>query len=277
VLDRAAAADLLAALLDPAQPLDLQRLAASSLATLGDAPAFATALERWPTLGLDARRTLLSAAAGKAALAFRLLDAVEREEVAPSEVDPATRDALLRLPDADGLHARVASLLGRSDADRVAVVERYRAAVAARTSPPDGARGAALFAQHCLTCHAVGGRGANVGPGLDGVSGRPREALVDDVLHPGREVSPDHLGFVAATRSGRLVTGLLVAESPQGVTLRAPGGIDETIPRAELEGLQSTGRSLMPEGFESSLDPDQLDDLIHYLRDPARFPLPPAG
>jgi putative heme-binding domain-containing protein len=134
----------------------------------------------------------------------------------------------------------------------------------------DAERGARLFTQHCATCHRVKGEGQAVGPDLSGVASRPVEALVEALMDPSREVSPDFRNFVAADTSGRIVTGLLVSETPAGVTLCGAGGVDALVPRAQLESLQVTDKSLMPEGLETQLDPGQVGDVIAYLREVGR-------
>jgi hypothetical protein len=39
------------------------------------------------------------------------------------------------------------------------------------------------------------------------------------------------------------------------------------VPRADIESIQSTGMTLMPEGLEKAIDKQSLADLIAYLRD----------
>ena len=39
------------------------------------------------------------------------------------------------------------------------------------------------------------------------------------------------------------------------------------LPRKEIDQMQATGRSLMPEGLESQLDPQQMADLIRFIKD----------
>ena len=64
---------------------------------------------------------------------------------------------------------------------------------------------------------------------------------------------------------GRVVTGIVVAERDGSVTLRTAEGTDVTIPRADVESFASTKRSLMPEGFEKTIDARGMADLIAYL------------
>jgi len=46
------------------------------------------------------------------------------------------------------------------------------------------------------------------------------------------------------------------------------GGAEEQILRSNLRQLASSGRSLMPEGFETGLHQQDLADLIAYLMHP---------
>ena len=99
-------------------------------------------------------------------------------------------------------------------------------------------------------------------------SGRARapEALLTDILDPNREVAPDYVALTVATRQGIVVSGLLADETSTTLKLRRAEGIEETILRAEIDELRSTGRSLMPEGLEQTINPQEMADLIAFLR-----------
>ena len=57
------------------------------------------------------------------------------------------------------------------------------------------------------------------------------------------------------------------------MTVFRPGGERRVILRGNLEELVSTGKPLMPDGFEKELRPQDVADLIAYLRSQA----PPPG
>jgi putative heme-binding domain-containing protein len=71
------------------------------------------------------------------------------------------------------------------------------------------------------------------------------------------------------TDEGQVFSGLLVAETDHTVTLRRSEGIEEIVERKRVDELRSTGRSLMPDGFEQLLTPQDAADLIEYLRQAA--------
>src|SRR5205823_13490669 len=127
------------------------------------------------------------------------------------------------------------------------VLRRYAPALDLK---PDAARGRGLFATHCQSCHARDGQGPKVGPDLIGVVGKSRDELLVSILDPGRDAAPDGLGVVVVTTRGQTLTGLLAEETPSAVRLRRAGGLDDVVPRAEIEAIRPTGRSLMPDRLE---------------------------
>ena len=98
--------------------------------------------------------------------------------------------------------------------------------------------------------------------------GRPKDDLLIAILDPSREVAPDGLGVVVATSQAQTFTGLLAEETPAAVRLRRAEGLDDIIPRDEIEALRPTGRSLMPDGLEQVLALQDVADLIAFLRSP---------
>ena len=48
--------------------------------------------------------------------------------------------------------------------------------------------GPKVFEKHCAVCHQLGGKGARVGPQLDGIGSRGLDRLMEDVLDPNRNV-----------------------------------------------------------------------------------------
>ncbi len=257
--------DEIPALLDVAQPPDLQMAAARTVAVVDDAALTDAVLARWDTLSLSTRRILLEVLTGSVPLAERLVQAVAGGVVAASELSPSTRDALHRLNVAS-LQSRLARVLPDAPGtDRRGVLSRYQQAL---TLKPQPARGRDLFKRNCLTCHARGGEGAKVGPDLLSVSGRPPDDLMVAILDPSREVAPDGMAAVVETKDGRTLTGLLVEETPAALHLRRAEGLEDIIPRSEIEAVRSTGKSLMPDGLEQVLSLQDLADLIGFLKSP---------
>ena len=93
-----------------------------------------------------------------------------------------------------------------------------------------------------------------------------RTALLTAILDPNKAVEAKFLDYLAITTSGLSHTGLLANETGNSVTLMGQEGKQQTILRSELEALQATGKSLMPEGMEKDLSQQDLANVIAYLR-----------
>ena len=221
-------------------------------------------LDRWERLALATRRELLSALAGSPALAEPLIQALERQVIAPGELDAATREGLQHLADrraAGSRHGRAREVRAAAALGRARPLSGLRS-----SSPATPDRGEAVFAKNCQTCHQHQGQGHRVGPDLSGIAGRGPDALLSDILDPNRNVEPDYVVLTAATRRGQVLSGLLAEETATTVKLRRAEGVEETLLRSEIDELRSTGQSLMPEGLEQTISPQDMADLIAFLR-----------
>jgi putative heme-binding domain-containing protein len=83
----------------------------------------------------------------------------------------------------------------------------------------DAARGRAVFERACAPCHVTGGLGHHVGPELTGLGHRSVEDLLTNILDPNMALNPAYAAYTAELADGELESGILAAETPQGVTL----------------------------------------------------------
>ncbi|HEX4644019.1 MAG TPA: hypothetical protein VH598_00265, partial [Verrucomicrobiae bacterium] len=96
---------------------------------------------------------------------------------------------------------------------------------------------------------------------------RPVNYLVTAIMDPNQSVEVRYTGYTEATRSDLEYSGIIATETANSITLRMAGGNDVVILRNDLKELTSSGRSLMPDGFENILNPQALADLIAFIRD----------
>ena len=154
-------------------------------------------------------------------------------------------------------------LAGTIDANRQKLVEAYL--TAATSGSGDAGRGKAAFAKRCANCHRLEGAGHAVGPDLAPLTHKPAEYMLTAILDPNRAVEDRYLEYVALTTDGRQLTGILLEETGASLTLAAPEGKKLTVSRSELDQIKSSGKSLMPEGIEGGLTPQDLADLLEFL------------
>ncbi|MFM7835964.1 MAG: c-type cytochrome, partial [Planctomycetaceae bacterium] len=176
--------------------------------------------------------------------------------------DAAQRQRLLAGA-GDGLKGRLERLFAAGLGDRRSALE---AAQPVLGLAGNAERGAVVFGKRCAACHRQNGVGHEVGPNLASLTSRDPALLLNAILDPSGAVEAKYLNFVAVTESGRSAAGMLTTETATGLTFMAAEGRTETLLRAEIEELRSTGKSLMPEGLEKELSHQDLADVIEFVR-----------
>ncbi|MEN9665755.1 MAG: hypothetical protein RLZZ326_2118 [Planctomycetota bacterium] len=215
-----------------------------------------------PRLSVGAREAAAVALSHDAGRALALLEAIQAGRFAASDLDRQTAAALWAFPESS-VAGRASEVLGAPPpADRESLVVAYRASLPAMGSVEAGR---AIFKKQCVGCHRVEGEGRETGPALTAVQARGPEAMLLAILDPNREVLPAYHAHAAIDTNGRVVTGVVTAQSGGSVTLRTADGVDVTLPRDDLETFTNTKRSLMPEGFEKTIDARGMADLLAYL------------
>lgn len=255
--------ELLIALIDVQQPPEVQRAAADGLAHTPDPRVADLLLERYARLTPALREQVIGVLLARSDRLARLLEAIETGAIAAADVPPVRRTLLMKSADA-AVRARAERVFGgeTTATERRAVIERYRTAL---EDAGDAARGRSVFIRDCANCHRLGGEGHDVGPALVTVRGRTRAEVLEHILDPNREVSPHFLEFVVQTGDGRVQTGIIAAETPTSITLRQPDARQATVLRSEIEAVTSSGKSLMPEGLEQKISPEEMRDLIEFV------------
>jgi putative membrane-bound dehydrogenase-like protein len=253
----------LAEFLSPRQPGEIQLAAVRSLSARNDTAVADILLASWTGYSPVVRREVLEALFARPARLGKLLDAIEQKKVQAGQMEPA-RLAQLR-KHADGpIRRRAEKLLaGQGSADRRKIVQAYQAALELKADPK---RGKSVFKKTCATCHRLEGEGQEVGADLlAALRNKTAETLLRDILDPSREVDPRYIEYIVTTKSGRVVTGLIAAETAASVTLRRAEKAEDTLLRSQIESIQATAKSLMPEGLEMQLGRQDVADVIAYL------------
>src|SRR5438128_6196255 len=88
----------------------------------------------------------------------------------------------------------------------------------------------------CAPCHKVHGQGGDVGPDLSQIGGKfDRTHLIESILDPSAEILQGYQATTIECKSGRVLTGIVKAESATAVTLMDAEGKQITIPVRDIE------------------------------------------
>jgi putative membrane-bound dehydrogenase-like protein len=140
-----------------------------------------------------------------------------------------------------------------------------------KTHLGNSANGRKIFANPngvgCIKCHKVGNTGGDVGPALDGVGGKyPRDFLVDSILYPSKQILDGYQQTIIRRKSnGNVETGILRAETDAEVTLIDSTGKKIVIQKSDIDVRKVSNISMMPEGLQTGLKPEEFSDVVAYL------------
>jgi len=251
--------------LEGTHPGELQQAALAALRLRTEPTLGSGILSRWRSLAPEVRGSALAILLSRKPLHADLANAWEKGTLTVGEfnLDLEQRRRLLRESPPE-VRPRFAALLGDGEyANRSKIVEDWLTRL-----PPtgDAVAGKKLFELDCAKCHRCSGVGKSVGPELTASTHRSVEDLLANILDPNMAMNPRFITFLAETADGESQTGLLISQNPTTITLVQADEKIITVPRKRLTKLESTGRSLMPEGLEQGKTPQNLRDLIAFLQ-----------
>ncbi|MDY3561519.1 ThuA domain-containing protein [Gemmata sp. JC673] len=272
--DDEAAAKLLAAVAADASPA----LAGGIFEALGQSKAkgaTVAVVAKLKDLPVGVRSAALQLVLAKTDSTKAFLDAVEKGQLRFDLLALDQRQALASHPDKE-IGARARKILelggGLPNADRQKVIEELKTALVRTGNVENGKK---MFVTHCAKCHKHGSEGTAIGPELTGFGVHPREELMIAILDPSRSVEGNFKLYRLTTVDDRTVIGILGAQTGTSVELIDAEAKRHQFAKADIVSMRETDKSLMPEGFEKVMKPEELTDLLEFLGQKGKYvPLP---
>ena len=151
--------------------------------------------------------------------------------------------------------------------------------VLGRLEDADPARGAKLFADargaNCAACHRAGDHGVGgIGPELSDIGLRAAPAaIVESILQPSATIIEGYRVSTLVLDDGRSLTGLVLDDTPDSLRVIDAEGRSTSVRKDVIEERAVQQVSLMPAGYDRTLTPEELADLVAFLLTQRR----PAG
>ncbi len=150
-------------------------------------------------------------------------------------------------------------------AEAAAFAAKFAKFRAMTEKPGDPAIGRASFQATCMICHQVKGEGMQIGPDLSGVGAMGVQGILRNVLDPNAQLESGYYRHDVTLTDGSLVSGFMVEEAKDSITIRPIGADPKVIPRTSIGSHTISKRSLMPEGLIDGFSEKQVADLFSYL------------
>jgi putative heme-binding domain-containing protein len=129
------------------------------------------------------------------------------------------------------------------------------------------ARGREVFlgeTARCGQCHSVRGQGGKIGPDLSNLVHRDYASVLRDIEAPSFAINPDFVSYQIALQDGRVLSGPVRTEGTR-LHVGDGNGHETAIDRTEIDEMQATSVSTMPEGLTKNLGSEALRDLLTFL------------
>ncbi len=269
--DRLKLGDLavLGRLLSGLQSPEVQLASLAALAELTPNDQLPLFLEFWEESSPRIRMKMIDRLLAKQQWARFLVGKLRDNSIRPGDLNATQRERLIEqcpeLAEAENSLFASVGIGSRSE-----VLDDWRDSM---TMKGESTRGLAIFGKHCSACHVLDGVGHAVGPDLAGLTNPTALFWFTAILDPNRDVDGRYLNFVAVTKDGQTLAGILAEESAHSVTLKEREGKTYVLLRRNLDEFRSGNKSMMPEGVEKDFSKEDLADLLSYLatpRTPAR-------
>ena len=128
----------------------------------------------------------------------------------------------------------------------------------------------------CYSCHAIGYRGGNVGPDLTRIgSVRSDRDLLEAIVFPSVSFVRSFEPIAVATQDGKVYNGLIRGETADELILATGVNQEARIARRDIDEIRPSTVSVMPAGLDQQLTPQELADLVAFLK-ACKWIIPPG-
>jgi len=200
-----------------------------------------------------------------------LLNAISDGQVQFTDLQLDQRQAILNHPDRE-LASRARELMESKGAtvvsNRQALLDQW---MPVTEMPGNVQNGIAVYNKNCAQCHKHGDLGVAIGPNLTGMAVHPKAEILMNVLDPSRSVENNFRVYQILTVNGTVISGMLAGESANSMRLIDTQGKEQQVLREDIEQMTASPKSLMPEGFESSITQQEMADLLAFLNQRGKF------
>lgn len=219
-----------------------------------------------PTAPGRLQSVIAAGLAGNKEGASMLLDAIAAGKASPrllQEWPVRIRMAQTKLPGHEKRITELTAGLPAAEARLEKLLQQRKAGF--QKSKPDLAKGALIFEKSCAVCHQMAGKGAKIGPQLDGIGNRGIDRLLEDIVDPNRNVDQAFRASTLSLKNGQVKIGLVLREEGETVILADNEGKEIRIPKNSIAERSQSLLSPMPANFVDQVPEADFYHLLAFL------------
>lgn len=125
--------------------------------------------------------------------------------------------------------------------------------------------GAKIFEKTCANCHQLAGKGAKIGPQLDGIGIRGIDRVLEDILDPNRNVDQAFRATTLSLKNGQFVQGLVLREEGEVIVIADQQGKEVRVTKDQVEERVVSQLSPMPANLADQVPEADFYNLVAFL------------
>ena len=230
-------------------------------------------LEQFREFADEDRRAVIETLATRKTYAKALLAALKSGQLSRDQI-PAHVARSLKLILGDSFVSVFGDVRSLTE-DREQLMEKYRRlATDEALAKADASRGRVVFKKTCAACHVLYGSGGKIGPDLTGSNRANLDYVLLNSVDPSYDVPEGYKMVIVQTVDGRVLNGVIAEEDATRLVLKTVEQPRVVIDKEDIESRRVSPKSMMPDGQLDQMKPQQVLDLIRYLRTTEQVELP---
>ncbi|MBS0207856.1 MAG: c-type cytochrome [Planctomycetes bacterium] len=254
----------------------LNSVAARGLALFNDPKIGVKLAKSYRSFHQSERGAVMETLVSRPTFAAAMLDEMAAGKIAPADLSAFQARQIRSFNDAK-LGKRLVEVWGEirdSSADKQALMSKLRETLTdERLAKADAGQGRVVFNALCANCHRLYGHGGEIGPDLTGAGRQNLEYVITNIVDPSAVVTADFRMSVVLMNDGRVLNGIIRAQNERTITLQTAKE-RVTVDREDIDTMEQSQLSLMPEGQLQPLSDEQVANLVAYLMTRTQVPLP---
>jgi putative heme-binding domain-containing protein len=236
-------------------------------ASVSDLDLSLAILNQLSTYSKRSKEAAIDALIARPSSAKVLVEALEQNKIPPTDVSVEQARQIVALKDKELLR-RFEQVWGSarpSSADRLQTIKAWQRDLdPSRISKADLTNGRLVYQKNCGNCHKLFGEGNTIGPDLTGSNRQNLSYILTNVIDPSATVPADFRLTNVLTVDGRIVSGIVSQRSKASITLQTPTE-SINIKSEDIENVQASPLSMMPDGLLDKLPRDDVRDLFAWI------------
>jgi putative heme-binding domain-containing protein len=111
-------------------------------------------------------------------------------------------------------------------------------------------------------------RGGTIAPELTGYDRGSADFWLDNLFNPSMEIREGFGAYIVKLKNGQILTGLMAAQDASGIVIKDMANNKTAVKLADIEKMEASPISLMPEGLTAGMSDADLKDFFAYLMKP---------